>query len=81
MINWIEEHPDISDFSTEVLPSFMGRIATWNNNGIHRDIGVLPMLKLAQSDSQQTSCWAPKDAWQTKFLNHPIQKQIEQAEI
>jgi len=81
VLNWIEEHPDISDFSTEVLPNFIGRIATWNNSGIHRDIGALPMLKLAQSDPKPTSCWEPKDAWQIKFLNHPIHKQIEQAEI
>ena len=81
VIEWIDNNPGVTDFSTEVLPSFMGRIATWNNNGIHRDIGVLPMLKLAQSDSQQTSCWAPKDEWLKKFLNHPIHKQIEQAEI
>ena len=81
ILKWILENPSISDFSTEVLTHFIGSIATWHNQGIHRDIGALPMLKLAQSDPKPTSCWEPKDAWQTKFLNHPIHKQIEQAEI
>ena len=78
-LKWIEKHNDISDFSTEVLPQFMGRIATWKNNGIHRDIGALPMLKLAQSDPQPISRWTETDNWQKKFLRHPIHKQIAQA--
>ena len=27
VLNWLEHHPEITDFSTEVLPRFMGRIA------------------------------------------------------
>ena len=80
-LKWIEEQNDISDFSTEVLPQFMGRIATWKNNGIHRDIGALPMLKLAQSDPQPISRWTETDNWQKKFLRHPIHKQIAQAVV
>ena len=74
---WIEENPDISDFSTEVLPHFIGRIATWKNSGIHKDIGAPPMLKLAQFDSQPTSCWPEADLWQKEFLSNPIHKQIK----
>ena len=43
VLKWIEEIPDISDFSTEVLPHFIGRIATWNNSAIHKDIGAPPL--------------------------------------
>ena len=46
----------------------MGRIATWNNSGIHRDIGVLPMLQAAQSDPQPTSYWTEKDNWQIDHI-------------
>ena len=76
IFKWIEEHPDISDFSTEVLPHFMGSIATWNNYGIHRDIGALPMLQMAQSDPQPISCWPETDTWQKEFLSNPIHTQI-----
>jgi len=78
---WIDEHPDNTDFSTEVLPHFMGSIATWNNSGIHRDIGALPMLLLAQSDPMPTSCWTETDNWQKKFLSHPIHQQIIKAVV
>lgn len=81
VIEWINNNEDISDFSTEVLPHFMGRIATWKNTGIHRDIGALAMLKLAQSDPQPTSCWSETDKWQKEFLLNPIHQQISQAVI
>jgi len=38
------------DFSTEVLPHFMGRINTFHNDVYHRDIGTIESLTLAQSD-------------------------------
>ena len=81
ILNWILENPGISDFSTEVLPHFIGRIATWHNQVIHRDIGSLAMLKLAQSDPKPDSCWPEIDSWQIEFLSHPIHQQIAQAEV
>ena len=81
VLKWIEEHPNISDFSTEVLPHFIGNIATWNNCGIHKDIGALPMLQQAQSDTQPTFYWPETDAWQKNFLKHPIHKQITKTVI
>ena len=41
---------EIIDFSTEVLPHFMGRINTFHNNVYHRDIGNLESLRVAQSE-------------------------------
>ncbi len=35
------------DFSTQVLPHFLGRIHTFHNNGYHRDIGNLDSYSLA----------------------------------
>ncbi len=32
VLKWIIENSDISDFSTEVIPHFIGRIATWKNS-------------------------------------------------
>ena len=36
------------DFSTEVIPHFLGKIAVWSNEGVHIDIGTLENLKKAQ---------------------------------
>lgn len=38
------------DFSTEVLPKFLGRINTYHNNIYHRDIGTVESLKKAQKE-------------------------------
>ena len=38
----------IADFSTEVLPAFMGRIASFHNGCYHRDIGNPASLALAR---------------------------------
>jgi mannose-1-phosphate guanylyltransferase len=81
VLKWIVEKPEINDFSTEVLPHFMGSIATWNNQGIHRDIGALAMLKFAQSDPKPNSYWLEKDIWQKEFLSNPIHQQVAQAVI
>lgn len=39
---------EVVDFSTEVLPHFMGRINTFHNEVYHRDIGTVESLRLAQ---------------------------------
>jgi mannose-1-phosphate guanylyltransferase len=76
VLEWIEDNPDISDFSTEVLPRFMGRIATWSNTGIHRDIGAVSMLLQAQTDPQPPAFWSQTDSWQRAFLSRPIHQEI-----
>jgi mannose-1-phosphate guanylyltransferase len=81
ILNRILENPSISDFSTEVLPHFIGSIATWHNEVIHRDIGALRMLQLAQSDPKPSSCWAETDTWQEEFLTNPIHQLIAQAVV
>jgi NDP-sugar pyrophosphorylase family protein len=32
--------PAISDFSSDVIPKFLGEINTWENRCYHRDIGT-----------------------------------------
>ena len=73
---WIEEHPDLTDFSTEVLPFFIGRIASWKNNGIHKDIGTIEMLRKAQLDVCDLPPWNIHNKWQRDFMQNPIHKQI-----
>lgn len=38
------------DISTDVLPHFVGRMATWHNASFHRDIGTLESWRAAQRD-------------------------------
>lgn len=44
---------EVIDFSTEVLPHFIGRIDTFHNAVFHRDIGTLESLFLARREYPQ----------------------------
>jgi len=72
ILRWLNESPHITDFSTEVLPRFTGRIATWHNPQIHRDIGTLPMLKAAQNDERPLLNMSANDGWQSDFEISPV---------
>jgi mannose-1-phosphate guanylyltransferase len=75
VFDWILEHPEVSDFSIEVLPHFIGKIATWKNDGVLRDIGTPEMLKAAQADKCESPIWE-KDGWFNKFVNNQVYKKI-----
>jgi len=72
VLKWIEENPHVTDFSTEVLPHFIGKIATWKNNNIHKDIGTVEVLTGAQNDSCDSHLLKDQDLWQQNFMKHPI---------
>ena len=76
IIEWIVNHPKVTDFSTEVLPQFIDKIATWENRKIHRDIGTIEMLKEAQMDECENQMWDENSSWQQDFLTNPIHKLI-----
>ena len=78
VIEWIERHPEVSDFSTEVLPEFIGKIATWENQKIHRDIGTIKELKEAQMDECDKPLWTERAVWQQDFLRNPVHRLIDQ---
>ena len=51
VINFIIKlRQEVIDFSTEVLPHFLGRINTFHNTVYHRDIGSIESLALAQKE-------------------------------
>lgn len=75
VMDWIVQHPEVTDFSTEVLPQMFGKIATWKNEGVLRDIGTIDMLRDAQNDKCKLPSW-PEDNWHRKFMNNPIHQQI-----
>jgi len=77
VIECIKNNPEITDFSTEVIPQFMGRISAWENKNIHRDIGTIKILKEAQMDKCETPPWTEESSWQQDFLSNPIHKLID----
>lgn len=77
VVDWIAQHPQVSDLSTEVLGQFMGRIASWENTQVHRDIGSEEMLRLAQFDVSNEAVVAA-DMWGEEFQSNPIHKLLVQ---
>ena len=76
VLEWVCENPEATDFSTDVIPTFLGRIATWENLGIHRDIGVLSSLMEAQRDPLPKPCWPEVDLWMKTYLEHPVHEYL-----
>lgn len=66
VVRFIAENPDISDISTGVIPHFMGRIQSWHNSDLLRDIGSIDQLSKAQFDSI-VPLHGPEDEWQTWY--------------
>ena len=51
ILNFIESlKKEEVDFSTEVIPAFLGKINTFHNDIYHRDIGNPSSLELARSE-------------------------------
>ena len=81
VLDSVVEVGNVKDFSLEVVPRFLGKIATWENKEIHRDIGSIDALRRAQLDLPSiTTPWPDKDDWQRLFDKNPIQKIVGQAD-
>jgi len=76
VIEWIKNNQEINDFSTEVVPQFIGKIATWENKEVHRDIGTINSLREAQNDLCDFSLWTKCNTWQQCFLENKIHRLI-----
>ena len=77
VLEWLQGNPSKTDFSTDVLPNYLGQIATWENTAIHRDIGLIDSLLAAQTDIPPDLCWPEKDDWQLEFERHSIHGILE----
>jgi len=70
---------NIFDFSTEVLPHFMGRIFTVHNDRFHRDIGNIESLQKTIADPIKELIWTENDAWLNSFDCHPIHELLNRS--
>jgi mannose-1-phosphate guanylyltransferase len=77
--NWVVETYDggLLDFSRDVIPHFLGRIATWHNDGYFRDIGTHENLKSIQEEDIDL---LPENGsvWLEEFRSHPIHGLVSQ---
>ena len=64
----------LTDEDIEMLPNFIGKIATWKNNNINKDIDTIEMLQSAQQDNCNILLSDINNSWQDKFSRHPILK-------
>lgn len=76
ILDWITEH-SYFDFSKEVIPHFLGKIATWENTTCLLDIGTLHALKKAESTPYHSLPSCRDNEWQKEFLHHPIHSLVE----
>ncbi len=77
VLDVLQDRPNVSDFDIEVIPSLLGKIATWENTKIHRDIGTLDSLLEAQKDPITALSQLKPDAWQRDFEKNSVYKKIE----
>ena len=78
VLQWVSDRPEVTDFSTQVIPHFIGRIATWQNEGTHIDIGTIESLRQVQEigHSKLKGLFDSNDDWSRKFASHSIHDQI-----
>jgi mannose-1-phosphate guanylyltransferase len=69
--------PSVGDFDIDVIPSLLGKIATWENTNIHRDIGTLESLIKAQNDPVPSLKSLNSDEWQRNFEKNSIHKSLK----
>lgn len=75
LVDFIFDNVAISDFSTQVIPRFLGKIATWHNLRNHIDIGTVDALRYAQA-ATSPALLAINDDWFKDFKNNAIHNQI-----
>ena len=77
VLDLIQSLQNVFDFDTDVIPYLLGRIATWQNTNIHRDIGTLNSLLKAQDDLVPFIDSANVDTWHKEFEKNNIHNIIK----
>ncbi len=77
VVEWVRDNPDVTDFSTEVIPEFIGKIATWHNDEINVDVGTVENLLKANVVSTGHKHVVYADDWWNWFSRHEIHQRLE----
>jgi len=77
VIDWIHSQRNITDFSNQVLPAWVGKIATWENKNVMVDIGT-PETLIASQNIDLSNLNTNKDDWTINFRLHPIHNLIRE---
>lgn len=77
VINWVVSK-EVDDFSNQVLPEFLGRIATWKNPEVMRDIGSPESLSVAQTIHAHNHSLT-HDEWQMRYLESDLHRLLKTA--
>jgi len=77
VFDWLIDNPKATDLSLDVIPEFLGRIATWHNSNILKDIGSVGSLIDVQND--QCNNYRPNlnKEWHQSFLNSKIMRELD----
>ncbi len=74
ILDWIKDQNGIFDFSTEVLPRYFGKMYSWHNGQVHRDIGNVPSLKAVQNEIIRELPEMASTDWNEDFKQHDIHR-------
>lgn len=77
VLELLQDRPNVSDFDLEMLPDLLGKIATWQNTNILRDIGTLNSLLEAQNDPTPALDYLNMDSWQRNFELNTINDKLK----
>jgi mannose-1-phosphate guanylyltransferase len=77
VLDIVQNLPNVSDFDIDVMPSLLGKIASWENTNIHRDIGTLDSLLEAQNDPVSSLDSSNPDDWQRDFEKNSIHNSLK----
>jgi len=77
VLDILQSLPNVCDFDVDVMPSLLGKIATWENTNIHRDIGTLESLLEAQKDLVPSLDSSDLDNWQRDFEKNSIHSKLK----
>ncbi len=76
IIDWISNNPNVTDISTQVIPNYIGRIATWHNAFSHRDIGTVASILECQKEEREISKIQINIEWIEKFKKNLIHSRL-----
>jgi mannose-1-phosphate guanylyltransferase len=77
IIKWISKKKEVFDFSLDVIPNFIGKIATWENTDKLIDIGTPKKLKSCQNQIHKLKSSEQNEDWLNYFYSKTLYKSLK----